>query len=80
MSARPHLAWRFLPEAMRVSRFAIYVLGDVVAVMSTEAPDLVGIQIANANLASNFGAIFEGLWTIASDEEAPPTKPRRRRR
>ncbi|MCB9597799.1 MAG: helix-turn-helix domain-containing protein [Sandaracinaceae bacterium] len=78
--ARPHLAWRFLPEAMRVSRFAIYVLGDVVAVMSTEAPDLVGIQIANANLASNFGAIFEGLWTIASDEEAPPTKPRRRRR
>lgn len=63
--ARRHLAQRYLPARAAIDRFAIYVLGDIVAVMSTEEANLVGIQIANPHLASNFRALFEVLWSIS---------------
>lgn len=46
-------------------RFALYVLGDIAAVMSTEPRNLLGVQIANANLALNRRAMFDGLWAVS---------------
>jgi hypothetical protein len=77
---RPHLEWRFLSPPMQVKRFAIYVLGEVVAVMSTEERNLVGIQIANANLAANFAALFDSLWAGARAPGATRPPPRKRAR
>lgn len=63
--ARTHLAFRYLPKSASIARFAIYVLGDIVAVMSTEDANLVGIQIANAHIASNFRSLFDLLWATS---------------
>ena len=63
--SREHTAFRFLPKTVAFERFALYVLGDIAAVMSTEPRNLVGIQIANANLALNHRAMFDGLWAVS---------------
>lgn len=63
--ARRHLAQRYLPRSAAIDRFAIYVLGEIVAVMSTEESNLVGIQIANPHVAANFRALFDLLWSIS---------------
>ena len=60
-----HLAQRYLPRGAALERFAIYVLGEIVAVMSTREPSLVGIQIADPSLAENFRALFELLWSVS---------------
>lgn len=64
--SRRGLELRRLPAAHRVSRFALYLAGDVAAVMSMEEASLVGIKIANPSLAASFEALFEALWSVSA--------------
>lgn len=57
-----NFSFRFLPSKNAVHQFAMYIIGDTIAIMSMERNNLVGIKISNAHLASNFKQIFESLW------------------
>ena len=59
---RPSLERRFLPASLRLDRFALYVGGDVVAVMSMERGHLSGVRIDDPRVASNVAGIFDVLW------------------
>ncbi len=74
--SRRALSFRHLPAAHRVARFALYLAGDVVAVMSMEEANLVGIKMKNRNLAASFGALFDALW--ASSQAEPRARKKRR--
>jgi DNA-binding MarR family transcriptional regulator len=63
--SRPDLEPRFLPAGCRLERFALYVAGDMVAVMSLEDGNLVGIQIRSPHLAENFAALYKALWEVS---------------
>ena len=56
------LEYRFLPADHPVKRFAIYIIDDIVSVMSREENNLVGIKIANRHFAENFKNLFEVWW------------------
>lgn len=56
------LQYRYLPQASAVKDFGMYVLHDIVSILSFEHNNLVGTRIANKNLAENYRRIFEGLW------------------
>lgn len=62
---REGLEFRYLPKTKTMVAFALYILGDTVAVMSMEQGNLIGIKIVNAHLARNFEKIFEILWLQA---------------
>jgi sugar-specific transcriptional regulator TrmB len=62
---REGLEFRCLPKAHAVDRFALYVVGDVAAIMSFETGNLIGIKITNAHLAANFVTMFDGLWSLS---------------
>jgi sugar-specific transcriptional regulator TrmB len=56
------LEHRYLPLAHSVHQFALYVLGDTIAILSMEKNNMVGIKITNAHLADNYAEMFRALW------------------
>jgi sugar-specific transcriptional regulator TrmB len=60
--SKKSLHFAFLPKKHSVKHFAIYILGDVVSILSMEHNNLVGIKITNQSMADNFKHMFEGLW------------------
>ena len=52
----------YLPKGREVKDFALYVVGDIVSIMSMENNNLVGIKITNAALAKNYVTLFGVLW------------------
>jgi len=54
--------YRFLPAQHAVHQFALYIIGDTIAILSMEKNNFVGIQIANKHLADNFKETFNTLW------------------
>lgn len=60
------LRYRFLPKKHSVTDFATYIMGDMVAIMSMESNNLVGISITNQNIADNHKQIFNTLWATAT--------------
>lgn len=65
-SARRATEFRFLPAAQSIERFALYATDDVVSILSLEDDNLVGIRIANPQLAENFVSLFGVLWKASS--------------
>lgn len=57
------LEFRFLPESKKISGFAIYIIADMISILSMEKNNLIGIKITNKHLADNFKQVFEALWT-----------------
>jgi hypothetical protein len=53
---------RYLPAKNKVDKFVMYIMGDVVSIMSMENKNLVGIKITNRHFADNFKNIFDILW------------------
>lgn len=62
------MQYRFLPSENAIHQFALYIIGDTIAVMSMEKNNLVGIQITNKNLADNFKNNFDTLWLASSSK------------
>ncbi len=58
--------YRFLPAENAVHQFALYIIGDTIAIMSMEHNNLVGIQITNTHLADNFKKNFDTLWKASA--------------
>ena len=56
------LAVSYLSTKHSVKQFAIYLIGDVIAIMSMEKNNLIGIKITNRSMTENFKAMFEGMW------------------
>lgn len=67
---REGLEFWYLPKAHAMDRFALYIVGDTVAIMSFETGNLIGIKITNAHLAENFTRLFEGLWNLSSPQKS----------
>lgn len=63
--SQKRFAFRYLPQAHMIHRFAIYMVDDIVSIFSIEKNNLVGIQMVNQHFAKNFIAIFDGLWKSA---------------
>ena len=61
-ASRKALTYRFLSKKYAVESFGLYILGDMVSILSMEHGNLVGIHLTNKHLAKNFKEIFEGLW------------------
>ena len=57
-----HLDYRFLKPKHRVSRFALYLLGDVVSTMSLEENRWVGVRLTDRHLAANWVQLYEAIW------------------
>lgn len=53
---------RYLSEKNQVKEFAIYIIEDVVSILSMENNNLVGIKITNIHMAENFIKLFGSLW------------------
>ncbi len=62
---KKNLSYRFLSPKHLIHQFAIYIIDDVVSVLSMEKNNLVGIKMTNRHLADNFKEMFEGLWEKA---------------
>ena len=56
------LAFKFLAKGHKVERFAQYIIGDIVSVMSMEDKNLIGIKMTNKNLAKNYHTMFDVMW------------------
>ncbi len=56
------LEYLFLAKDNSVKNYAQYILGDMVAIMSMEKSNLIGIQITNSGLAENHRKIFKNIW------------------
>lgn len=67
-ASRNALQYRFLPEKNAVHQFALYIIGDTIAIMSMEKNNLVGIQITNNHLADNFKKNFDTVWKGSSQK------------
>lgn len=63
--ARKGTDHRFLPVKQNVERFALYILGEVVTILSFEDGNLVGVKIVNRLIAQNFVQLFKLLWAGA---------------
>ena len=62
-ASRKGLQFRFLSKAKTANNFAIYVMGDMVSVLSMEKGAPVGIKMINLHIANNFTNIFNEIWT-----------------
>lgn len=62
-SSRKNTDFRYLPKNKSIKQFAIYILGDIVSILSMENNNLIGIKITNQHLANNFKIVFDNLWT-----------------
>jgi hypothetical protein len=51
----------YLPKNKNLKDFAMYILDDVVSIMSMENNNLIGIKITNKSLAENFKIILSLL-------------------
>ena len=60
--SKKELEYRFLPPKNPIKQFAIYIIGDIVSILSMEKNNLVGIKITNQHFADNFINLFESLW------------------
>lgn len=60
--SKNYLNVSYLQTKHSVKQFAIYLIGDVIAIMSMEKNNLVGIKITNRSMAENFKAMFDGMW------------------
>ncbi len=58
--------YKFLPAENAIHQFALYIIGDTIAILSMEKNNLVGIQITNKHLADNFKKNFDTLWKASS--------------
>lgn len=56
------LSFKFIDKGHKVERFAQYIIGDIVSVMSMEDKNLIGIKMTNKNLAKNYHAMFDAMW------------------
>jgi sugar-specific transcriptional regulator TrmB len=59
--SRKYTTISYLPKKRTLKDFAIYILDDVVSIMSMENNNLVGIKITNKSLAENFKIILSLL-------------------
>ena len=55
--------YRLLPKENSVKDFVVYIVGDVVSILSMEKNNLIGIKITNDHIANNFKNIFEVVWS-----------------
>jgi len=69
--SRKHLAIRFLRPPHTLKQFAVYIIGDIVSILSMENSNLVGMKVTNRHFATNFISIFESLWTTSRDQRRP---------
>ncbi|MBI3632634.1 MAG: hypothetical protein HY225_04260 [Candidatus Vogelbacteria bacterium] len=60
--SRIETEYRFLPKENTIKDFVIYIVGDVISILSMEKNNLIGIKITNDHIASNFKNIFEVAW------------------
>ena len=60
--SKKELEYRFLPPKNLIKQFAIYIIGDIVSILSMEKNNLVGVKITNHHFADNFVNLFESLW------------------
>lgn len=60
--SREGLAFRTLPHEKSLDRYALYILGDTVSILSMETNNLIGIQITNRHIAKNFENLFALSW------------------
>lgn len=59
------LSVRMLPKARAVNQFAIYIMDDMVSILSFEKNNLVGIHMTNVSIAKNFETFFQMMWNIS---------------
>lgn len=59
------LVVRMLPPKHTLGQFAVYIMDDMVNILSFEAGNLIGISITNRVIAQNIKVIFELLWSVA---------------
>jgi sugar-specific transcriptional regulator TrmB len=62
------LEYRFIPKEHSISQFAIYILGDVVNILSIEQHNLIGVNITNKHIANNLVQMFLGLWEVSKTD------------
>ena len=55
--------FRILPKENNIKDFVIYIVGDVISILSMEKNNLIGIKITNDHIANNFKNIFEVVWS-----------------
>jgi len=60
--SRVGLKYKLLKKRFRINKFSLYILSDMVSILSIEKNNLVGVQITNKYLADNFKSIFEMIW------------------
>ncbi|MFA6397608.1 MAG: helix-turn-helix domain-containing protein [Candidatus Paceibacterota bacterium] len=60
--SRKGLEIKHLSSGNSVDKFALYIIGDIVSILSMENNNLVGIKIVNQHLANNYKVIFNNLW------------------
>lgn len=61
--SRKVFEFKFLSNKDSVKDFAMYIVGDIVSILSMENNNLIGIKITNQNLANNFKNIFNSIWS-----------------
>lgn len=61
--SRKNLEFKYLSKKDSVKDFAMYIIGDIVSILSMENNNLIGIKITNQNLADNFKNIFNSIWS-----------------
>jgi len=61
-ASRSDVTYRFLPAKQSVDEFVIYILEDVISILSMEKNNLIGIKITNQHLADNFRKLFDAFW------------------
>lgn len=59
------LTVRMLPAKNALEHFAVYIMDDMVNILSFESGNLVGISITNRVIAQNIKLIFELVWATA---------------
>lgn len=56
------LSFKFLSPKKPLKNFGLYILNDVLSILSVEEENLVGIKVKNENITNNLKQIFAGLW------------------
>jgi hypothetical protein len=59
------LTVRMLPAKSSLEHFAVYIMDDMVNILSFESGNLIGISITNRIIAQNIKVIFELMWASA---------------
>lgn len=54
-----------LPKARAVNQFAMYIMDDMVSILSFEKNNLIGIHMTNASIAKNFETFFQIMWNLS---------------